>query len=120
MRGTQTRVGLVLLGPFLVGAAAMPMAAQTAGPPMAFMHMAFTPARPGTAADTARALDVVEHLRAAIAPYQTLEAAEAAGYRSRKDPEVVKRSEAIARRKANGSPGPIETVRPLGASGAPL
>ena len=57
---------------------------------MAHPHMAFTAPRPGTADDSARALAVVEKLRAAIAPYQTLEDAEKAGYRSRRDAETVK------------------------------
>jgi hypothetical protein len=90
MRVTPARLGSLLLVLVPLGGAVTNLSAQTSGSPMAAMHMAFTPSRPGTAADTARALDVVGRLRAAIEPYQTLEAAEAAGYRSRKEPEMVK------------------------------
>jgi hypothetical protein len=45
-------------------------------------HMAYTAPRPGSAADTARALDVVHRLRAATARYSTVASAEAAGYES--------------------------------------
>jgi hypothetical protein len=45
--------------------------------------MAFTSGSPASAADTARALEVVRQLREATAGYQTLEAAEAAGYAPR-------------------------------------
>jgi hypothetical protein len=90
MRGTHTRLDPLFLVLVALGRGTAALSAQTAGPPMAAMHMAFTPTRPGTAADTARALYLVERLRAAIAPYQTLEAAELAGYHSRKDPEMVK------------------------------
>jgi len=90
MRGTPTRPGSLLLVLTLFSGAITTLSAQTAEPPMAGMHMAFTSTRPGTTGDTARALQVVERLRAAIAPYESLEAAEAAGYRSRKEPEMVK------------------------------
>lgn len=43
-------------------------------------HMAYIAPRPGTAADTARALDVVHRLRAAIGRYATPASAESAGY----------------------------------------
>jgi hypothetical protein len=48
-------------------------------------HAEFTPVRPATAADTARALDLARRLREAIAVYADIEAAEAAGYRMRPD-----------------------------------
>jgi hypothetical protein len=90
MRGTFRRLGssIIVLASF--SSAASELMAQAEAPPMAAMHMAFTPTRSGTAADTARARDVVERLRFAIAPYQTLEAAEAMGYRSRIAPDMVK------------------------------
>lgn len=44
-------------------------------------HAKFTPQRGGTAADTARALEVVRRLREAIAPYADPETAAAAGYK---------------------------------------
>ncbi len=66
------------------------VAVAQAGPPaMAHPHMSLTATRPGTAADTARALAVVARLRTAIAPYQTLEAATAAGFRARRDSGTV-------------------------------
>jgi hypothetical protein len=52
--------------------------------------MRLTGSVPGTAADTARALDVVRRLRSAIAPYQTLQAAAAAGYHARRDSTAVR------------------------------
>jgi hypothetical protein len=56
----------------------------------AHAHMAFTAAPSATAADTARALEVVRKLRAATAEYPTLEAAEAAGYALRQRPDRVR------------------------------
>jgi hypothetical protein len=90
MRGFHECLDAVLCALITLCAVTTPLGAQADEPAMAHGHMSFTTSRPGTAADTARALDVVEQLRGAIAPYQTLEAAEAAGYRSRKDPEMVK------------------------------
>lgn len=58
-------------------------------------HMQFTAARPGTSADTARALAMVRRLREAIAPYQDVKAAEAAGYRMRPDMEMRSRKALI-------------------------
>ena len=43
-------------------------------------HMRLTPERPATAADTARAWELVRELRVALAPYQDTTAATAAGY----------------------------------------
>ncbi|HEY8259379.1 MAG TPA: hypothetical protein VIG08_17100 [Gemmatimonadales bacterium] len=76
--------------PVLLLAAAGSLCAQTEQPAMAHAHMAFTEARPGTPEDSARALAMVEKLRDAIAPYQTLEEAEKAGYRVRRDTDMVK------------------------------
>jgi hypothetical protein len=59
-------------------------------PAEAHPHMSFTSLRPGSAADTARALAVVDALRTAVQPYQTLEDARAAGYRWLRDPATVK------------------------------
>jgi hypothetical protein len=115
MRGTHTRLDPLFLVLVALGGGTAALSAQAAGPPMAAMHMAFTATRPGTAADTARALDVVERLRAAIAPYQTLEAAEAAGYRSRKDPEMVKGARLLhvgKRIGRKGEPKPFDPAAP--------
>lgn len=64
--------------------------AQTDQPAVARAHTSFTTARTGTSADSARAIAVVQALRTAVSPYQTLHDAEAAGYRARRDPETVK------------------------------
>ena len=63
--------------------------AQGDAPAIAHTHMAFTSERPGTAADTGRALAVVQALKGAVSPYQTLDQAKAAGYRARRDPATV-------------------------------
>jgi hypothetical protein len=60
----------------------------------AHTHMVFTAPREGTAADSARALEVVHALRAAIQPYQDLASAEAAGYRVR-TPQVRQRKRGL-------------------------
>jgi hypothetical protein len=84
MGGTiKHRAGAGVLFAFL---AAFP--AATYG--QAHEHRAFTAAQPGTATDTARALEVVRRLRAATAQYQTLEDAEAAGYMPRQRADRVK------------------------------
>lgn len=75
----------------LAGPCGVPLAAQMDGAEMAHGHMSFTPLRAGTAADTARALDMVHRLRAAIAPYQTISDARAAGYRAWRDTTTVRR-----------------------------
>ena len=63
--------------------------AQSDAPAMTHTHMTFTSDRPGTAADTGRALAVVQALKEAVSPYQTLDQAQAAGYRARRDPATV-------------------------------
>ena len=84
MGGTiKHRAGTGVLLAFL---AAFPAAAYG----QAHAHMAFTAAQPGTASDTARALEVVRKLRAATAQYQTLEDAEAAGYMPRQRADGLK------------------------------
>ena len=65
-------VALPLLG-------AMPQAARDGDP--ASLHMLMTPARRGTAADTARAASVAAALREAIAKYRDTTAAVADGFR---------------------------------------
>jgi hypothetical protein len=74
---------LALAGALLIapGAALRAQEMSSMGP--GHHRMIFTSARPGTAADSARALGVVHVLRSAIARYPTLAAAESAGYRSR-------------------------------------
>ncbi|HKU61867.1 MAG TPA: hypothetical protein VJQ44_11665 [Gemmatimonadales bacterium] len=76
-------VGPVLAGLLLACSSVSLRAQDVAEMQPGHHHMIFTRARAGTAADSARALAVVHRLRAAIAPYQTLASAEAAGYRSR-------------------------------------
>jgi hypothetical protein len=78
--------GLLLLAS---GATAR-LAAQEQRHDMPHPHMSLTPLRPGTAADSARALAMVRDLRSAIAPYRTLSAAAAAGYRARRDSVSVR------------------------------
>jgi hypothetical protein len=112
MRGIHTRLDPLFLVLVALRGGTTALSAQTAGPSMAAMHMAFTATRPGTAADTARALDVVERLRAAIAPYQALAAAEAAGYRSRKDPEMVKGARLLHVGKRIGRKGDAKPFDP--------
>ena len=90
MRGLLKRLDAALYALVPLCAVTTSLRAQADEPAMAHAHMSFTLGRPGTTADSARGLDVVDRLGAAIAPYQTLEAAEAAGYRSRKEPEMIK------------------------------
>lgn len=71
-------------------AAAVPVAAQARSQSGPSAHMSFTASRPGTAIDSARALGVVRALRTAIQPYQTLDAAERAGYRPRRNPDSMR------------------------------
>jgi hypothetical protein len=78
-RTVVTVVAGLLLACSYASLSAQEMAAMEPG----HRHMSFTAPRPGTAADTARALAVVKTLRTAIARYSTLSAAESAGYRSR-------------------------------------
>lgn len=90
MKGTHTRVGSMVSVVVLMTAGAAHLDAQSGESSMAHPHMTFTMGRPGTPQDSARALAVVEKLRAAIASYQTLADAEKAGYHSRRDAESVK------------------------------
>ncbi|MGH7499826.1 MAG: hypothetical protein ACREL3_13365 [Gemmatimonadales bacterium] len=91
MQRTAVRLAAALVSILPLCSLVAPIGAQTeAASTMAHGHMSFTESRPGTAADTARALAVVSELRNAIAPYRTIEAAEQAGYRGRRDPEMVK------------------------------
>ena len=64
------------------GSTVPPSAQEMASMEDGHNHMAFTAPRPGTAADTARALDVMHRLCAAISRYPTLASAESAGYKS--------------------------------------
>jgi hypothetical protein len=78
-------------------------------------HRVFTPPRPATAADTARALDVVRQLRAATSRYPTLAAAEAAGYVARRDPHRMKPDAVlhVARARTPGErPRPFDLSNP--------
>jgi hypothetical protein len=81
----------------------------------AHAHMAFTATQPGTAADTARALEVVRKLRAASARYPTLEAAESAGYIPRQRADRVKPSGVlhVGRVRSRGErPRPFDLSEP--------
>jgi hypothetical protein len=80
----------VLSLPISLMAVVSPLAAQAEAHTMAHAHMSFSPAQPASPADTARALALLETLRNSLAPYQTLEAAEAAGYVPARSPESVK------------------------------
>jgi hypothetical protein len=83
-------VGLAVASLVALGAGPAALGAQMdAGMPMTHSHMSFSPARPGTPADTARVLGLLSGLRAAISPYQDLEAAQAAGFQARRDPQSV-------------------------------
>lgn len=90
MRCTQRLLETALVLLPCMCAAVSPLIAQGHEPGMAQGHMAFTVGRPGSAADSARAAAVVRVLRAAIQPYQTLGLAERAGFRARRDPDMVK------------------------------
>lgn len=109
MCGTLRRLNAALCILVPLSGAATVLRAQADEPAMGHAHMSLTPARPGTSADTARALEVVHELRAAIAPYQTLEAAEAAGYRARRDAGTVKAGKLLhvgkRMRRAGGQQG---------------
>lgn len=81
----------------------------------AHAHMAFTTAPSATTADTARALEVVRKLRAATAGYQTIEAAEAAGYSLRQRPDRVRTGGVLhlARGRTRGErPRPFDLSQP--------
>jgi len=69
-----------ILGLLLACSSASPPAQEMAAREDDHNHMAYTAPRPGTAADTARALDVVHRLRTATARYSTVASAESAGY----------------------------------------
>lgn len=72
-------------------------------------HMELTALRPGTAADTARAVALVRVLRQAIAPYASVDSAEAAGYRFPPDLDLLPRKALVHM----GNP----RLRPDGATG---
>ena len=74
---------MALAGLLLIGAGASVAAQDMASMAPGHHHMSFTAPRAGTPADSAKALAVVRTLRAAIARYPTLAAAQSAGYRSR-------------------------------------
>jgi hypothetical protein len=112
MKGTHTRVGSVVTFAVLVAAGATRLAAQSDESSMAHPHMAFTAARAGTPEDSARALAVVDRLRAAIAPYQTLADAEKAGYHSRRDIEMVKDGKLLHAAKWPRRPGQTQAFDP--------
>jgi len=79
----EHRTATVVAG-LLLACSHTPLSAQDmAAMELGHGHMSYTAARPGTAADTAKALAVVQVLRTAISQYPTLAAAESAGYRSR-------------------------------------
>jgi hypothetical protein len=79
----------------------------------AHAHMAFTATQPGTATDTARALEVVRKLRAATAQYQTLDAAEAAGYMPRQAADRVKPNGVLHVGRVRGErPRPFDLSEP--------
>jgi hypothetical protein len=90
MQGTHTRVGRVASVVILLAASVARLDAQSGESSMAHPHMTFTAGRAGTPEDSVRALAVVDKLRAALAPYQTLADAERAGYHSRRDAESVR------------------------------
>lgn len=92
--------------------AAGSLCAQSEQPAMAHAHMAFTAARPGTPQDSARALAVVDKLRDAIAPYQTLEEAEKAGYRARRDTGMVRGARLLHAGKWPKRPGQVQKFDP--------
>src|SRR5690349_11989395 len=86
-----------------------------AGNAQAHAHRVFTPPRPATAADTARALEVVRQLRAATSRYPTLAAAEAAGYVARREPHGLKPDAVlhVARPRTPGErPRPFDLSNP--------
>ena len=95
MRSTRSPRETALVCLMSLCAAISPLVAQDHGPGMAHGHMAFTGGRPGSAADSARAAAVVSALRTAIQPYRTLDLAERAGFRARRDPDMVKQGKLL-------------------------
>ena len=94
---------------------ALLLAFPTTGHTQAHAHMAFTSGVSATAADTARALEVVRKLRVATADLQTLEAAEAAGYAPRQRPDKVRAGAVlhVARTRTRGErPRAFDLSRP--------
>ena len=85
MPGILIRAAVLLLA----SGACVPLGAQDSRHGTRHPRMSLTPLRPGTAADSARALALVRDLRSAIASYQTISAAESAGYRARRDSATV-------------------------------
>jgi hypothetical protein len=112
MKGTHTRVGSIFRVVVLLAAGAAHLDAQSGESSMAHPHMTFTTGRPGTPEDSARALAVVDKLRAAIAPYQTLAEAEKAGYHSRRDVESVKDGKLLHVAKWPKRPGQTQAFDP--------
>ncbi len=112
MKGTHMRVGTVVTLTVLFIAGAARLDAQAAESSMAHPHMNFTAARPGTPDDSVRALAVVDKLRSAITPFQTLEDAQRAGYRSRRDTEMVKGGQLLHVAKWPKRPGQAQAFDP--------
>ncbi len=109
------RTGIAIMAGLLLACSHASISAQD----MATMepghrHMSFTAPRPGTAADTAKALAVVRTLRAAIARYPTLAAAESAGYRSRLPDAMQQRRQMLhlGRPRARGGAGEFDPASP--------
>ena len=80
---THRTTVVALAGLLLAGSSASLAAQDMASMEPGHRHMSFTPPRAGTPADSAKSLADVHTLRAAIARYPTLAAAESAGCRSR-------------------------------------
>jgi hypothetical protein len=112
MKGTHTRVGAVVTLALLLTAGSVRLDAQSDESPMAHPHMTFTAGRTGTSEDSARALAVVDKLRAAIAPYQALADAEKAGYHSRRDADMVKDGKLLHVAKWPKRPGQVQAFDP--------
>ncbi len=102
---------LARAGPLLALLVASPAASHA----QAHAHMAFTSSATATGADTARALEVVSKLREATAEYQTLEAAEAAGYAPRQRADRMRAGGVlhVARVRSRGErPRPFDLANP--------
>jgi hypothetical protein len=110
MKGTHTRVGSIVSAMGLLAAGAARLDAQS--DEMAHPHMTFTAGRTGTPEDSARALAIVNTLRAAIAPYQTLADAEKAGYHTRRDAETLKSGKLLHAARWPKRPGQAQAFDP--------
>ena len=96
---------VALAGLLLAGSSASLAAQDMASMEPGHRHMSFTPPRAGTPADSAKALAVVHTLRAAIAQYPTLAAAESAGYRSRLPDAMEQRRRMLHVARPKSRPG---------------